>query len=324
LRKPLPAHESDSLIPTGTLRTDAFEEGLEVLRRRFGGIGRSQRIEQWVGLRDVDRFHRESTLAALPGGQRRRAPWPSRAPPPSAGVWSQVAELKGSDIVAGDAFGLSVSISGKTAIVGSSPFGFHVPAGRAYVFAESAGIWKQVAELKGSDSRGDDGFGGSVAISGATAIVGVPIHTGYGDRSKAYVFTDTAGAWKQIAELQVSPRYPVSNDYFGYSVAMSENTAVVGTGGTATSAGHAWVFSDAAGVWKEVAELKGSDAVGAVGFGHSVAVFDATAIVGAPDHASNTAYVFGLYASTLYPGTGLRPALLCRQSAVSTASSCRH
>jgi hypothetical protein len=41
-------------MPARTERTDAFEEGFEVLRRRFGGIGRSQRIEQWVGLRDVD------------------------------------------------------------------------------------------------------------------------------------------------------------------------------------------------------------------------------------------------------------------------------
>jgi len=53
LRKPLPAHERH-LIPTGTLRIDASEEGLEVLRRRFGGIGRSQRLEQWVGLYDVN------------------------------------------------------------------------------------------------------------------------------------------------------------------------------------------------------------------------------------------------------------------------------
>jgi len=36
------------------VRIDASEERFEVLRRRFGGIGRSQTIEQWVRLRNVD------------------------------------------------------------------------------------------------------------------------------------------------------------------------------------------------------------------------------------------------------------------------------
>jgi hypothetical protein len=42
-------------------------------------------------------------------------------------------------------------------------------AGTAYVFTKTAGVWKQMAELKGSTG---DWFGDSVAISGTTAVVG--------------------------------------------------------------------------------------------------------------------------------------------------------
>jgi hypothetical protein len=46
--------------------------------------------------------------------------------------WTQAAELKGSDTVAGDLFGSSVAISGTTAIVSAA--GHADTAGRAYVF----------------------------------------------------------------------------------------------------------------------------------------------------------------------------------------------
>ena len=71
-------------------------------------------------------------------------------------VWEETAELVGPDTVAGDWFGSSVAISGKTAIVGAT--GYAKIAGRA--------------ELKGSDTRSGDYFGSSVAISGKIAIGG--------------------------------------------------------------------------------------------------------------------------------------------------------
>jgi len=46
--------------------------------------------------------------------------------------WSQAAELKGSDTVAGDYFGYSVAVSGTTAVTGAD--GHAKSTGRAYVF----------------------------------------------------------------------------------------------------------------------------------------------------------------------------------------------
>ena len=104
----------------------------------------------------------------------------SRPTPP---IGRQLAELKGSDTRSGDYFG-SVAISGKTAIVGAT--GYAKNAGRAYLFTRTANGWKQVAELKGSDTRSGDYFGSSVAVSGTTVVV----EAAYGNfTGQAYVFT---------------------------------------------------------------------------------------------------------------------------------------
>jgi FG-GAP repeat len=179
--------------------------------------------------------------------------------------WKQVAELKGSDTVAGDDFGSSVAISGTTAVVGAPDAGSN--AGRAYVFTKTGKGWKQVTELKVAG----DHFGSSVAISGTRAIVGAADLIGLG---QAYVFTEMGGAWKQAAELK-NP-----NAGFGYSVAISGTTAVVGAPGGAFYAGLGFVFTKTATGWKQVAELKVSDSVTGEFFGYSVAISGTTAVVG--------------------------------------------
>ena len=199
----------------------------------------------------------------------------------------QLAELKGSDTVASDEFGVSVAVSGTKAVVGTSGAAY---PGRAYVFAKSASGWTQVAELKGSDTVAADRFGASVAISGTTVVVGAYDHAK--DAGRAYVFTETASGWTQVAELKGSDT--VADDYFGWSVAVSGTTAVVGAVGHAKYMGRAYVFTKTPSGWDQTAELEGSDIVAQNGFGTSVAVLGTTAIVGAEGYAKGTgrAYVF--------------------------------
>jgi hypothetical protein len=87
-------------------------------------------------------------------------------------AWTQHAKLTASDAAATDEFGWSVAILGSTALVGA-PFE-HLKAGAAYVFARSGDSWSQKAKVTASDAAEDDFFGGSVAISGSTAVVGAP------------------------------------------------------------------------------------------------------------------------------------------------------
>ena len=205
---------------------------------------------------------------------------------PSGTTWSQQAELTASDGEAGDAFGLSVALDGTTAIVGSAghTVGSNSGQGAAYVFAESGGTWTQQAELTAADGATDDYFGTAVALSGTTAVVGDNKKTVGSNQyqGSAYVFVNSAGTWSQQAELTSSDG--AADDYFGYSVAVSGGTALIGAWGHSAQKGTAYVFAQSGASWSQQAELTASDGYYGDFFGTSVWVSDSTAMVGAPGH----------------------------------------
>lgn len=145
------------------------------------------------------------------------------------GGWSQSAKLVANDGTYADHFGISVALSGSTAIVGG--YGHPVngtPAGASYVFTESAGIWTQQAKLVASDAGDYQEFGSAVAILGDTALVGAPrANADEAYAGAAYVFTRSGSAWAQQAKLtKAGGTY---DDNFGSTVALSDDFAIVGT-----------------------------------------------------------------------------------------------
>ena len=82
------------------------------------------------------------------------------------------------------------------------------------------------AKLTAADGGPNDYFGTSVAISGDTAVVGVPYQDDYSGTGAAYVFVRSGGTWSQQAKLTASDG--AAFDWFGCSVALSGDTAVVG------------------------------------------------------------------------------------------------
>jgi len=204
----------------------------------------------------------------------------------TAGQWTQVVELKGSDTATYDDFADAVAISAGTAVFGAPYAG----GGRAYVFTETAGRWHQAAELKGHDTAAFDEFGSSVAISGTNAVIGAPLH----DNSVggAYIFTEKAGRWEQTAGLK--GRDSTARDEFGWSLGISGTTAVIGAPFHDNSVGGIYVFADKSGHWEQTAGLKGSDVATGDEFGHSVAISGGTAVVDAPFQANGSGtYLFG-------------------------------
>ncbi len=88
-------------------------------------------------------------------------------------VWSEQAKLLASDGAAEDYFGSSVSLSGDTALVGAVYDDDNgADSGSAYVFVRSGTTWTQQQKLLASDGAVGDQFGGSVSLSGDTALVG--------------------------------------------------------------------------------------------------------------------------------------------------------
>ena len=201
------------------------------------------------------------------------------------GSWSQQAKLVAGDAAAGDGFGRSVALDGDTALVGA-PYedeGGSV-AGAAYVFVRSGGSWGQQEKLTAADTAADDYFGWSVALDGDTALVGAPLEDSVGfDAGAAYVFVRGGGSWSQQAKLVAGDA--AADDYFGWSVALDGDTALVGAlreddGGSA--AGAAYVFVRGGGIWSQQAKLVAGDAEAWDQFGWSVALDGDTAVVGAP------------------------------------------
>jgi hypothetical protein len=193
--------------------------------------------DDWQGIREA---HQAWQVAMMPPGQQ--------------------AYLKASNTRQGNGFGVSVAVSGDTAVVGAQN---ENGAGAAYVFIRSGTTWTQPAYLKASNAQPFDDFGSSVAVSGDTVVVGAPVATplddplneSRGSPGSAYVFTRSGTSWTQQAYLKASNTG--NNDEFGGSVAVSGDTVVVGaplensstTGVNSTpnesapSAGAAYVFT---------------------------------------------------------------------------------
>ena len=206
----------------------------------------------------------------------------------------QLFKLQPSDGAELNHFGGSVAISGATAIVGASGDDENgLGSGSAYLFDTTTG--KQIAKLLPDDGATWDFFGTSVAISGATAIVGADGDDDNGDWSgSAYLFDTTTG--KQTAKLL--PHDGAGGDEFGISVAISGATAIVGAwwdNDNSIQSGSAYLFDITSG--RQIAKLLPDDGDLADWFGISVAISGATAIVGARNHIVNgdrvgSAYLF--------------------------------
>jgi len=221
--------------------------------------------------------------------------------------WGEVQKLTASDAQAGDRFGWSVAVSADIAVVGAvgeDTWGSN--AGAAYVFSRDQGgtdNWGEVEKLTAaSDAEAGDEFGSSVAVSGDIAVVGARGEDEKGSAAgAAYVFQRDLGGtdnWGQAQKLMASDGQ--AGDYFGTSVAVSGDLAVVGADGEdagGSGAGAAYVFQrDKGGTdnWGEAQKLTASDAEAGDLFGHSVAVSGDLAVVGAfwEGNWAGAAYVF--------------------------------
>ena len=148
--------------------------------------------------------------------------------------WGQVKKLTALDAAGGDQFGESVAINGGVIVVGAYSNDAHGSgSGAAYLFERDQGgtnNWGQVKKLTPLDAASGDYFGKSVAISGDMVVVGADGNDDHGHRTgSAYLFERNQGGtnnWEQVKKLTALDAD--SNDLFGYSVAISGHTVVVG------------------------------------------------------------------------------------------------
>ncbi len=169
-----------------------------------------------------------------------------------ADAWDQRTKLTAFDAAAGDQFGISVSISGDTLVVGANADDVvGVNSGSAYVFERNVGgadQWGVVTKLTASDAAASDFFGGSLSISVDTAVVGAWSQNGVGaDSGAAYVFERNTGGtddWGEVTNLAALDA--AAGDQFGWAVSIDGDALVVGANAdddAGSGSGSSYLFS---------------------------------------------------------------------------------
>ena len=259
------------------------------------------------------------------------------------GTWSQDAYIKASNTGLGNAFGSSVSMTASVVAVGSpmepsSSTGINgnqsnkaaAGAGAAYVFAFMGTAWTQQAYVKASNTNTNQLFGTSVSLSGTSLVVGAPgeasngagVNGNQADTSipgagAAYVFLSSGVNWQQQAYIKATN--PDANDHFGTSVAIENDTLLVGAAGEASSAkgingnqadesaagaGAVYIFARSNLIWDQQAYVKASNTDAGDGFGTSVSLGLSTFAAGAPNEASASGGLNGNQSDNSAAGAG--------------------
>lgn len=222
----------------------------------------------------------------------------------SGGTWTQTQKLTPSNGAQDGYFGRSLAIDGTTALIGAPAAGLGGAQGAVYVFSESNDTWSQTQELQAIDGVAGDSFGSAVAMHGSTAMVSAPRATVNGNYAQGavYVFTDSNGSWIQAQKLISNDG--AEDDFFGRSLALLADTAVVGEDYYNLDQGTAYVFTKSAGSWSQTQQLFASDGVPNDHFGEAVALYGTTVLVSSPQATVNGHYAHGaVYVYTDSGGT---------------------
>jgi hypothetical protein len=176
-----------------------------------------------------------------------------------------------------------------------------------------------VAYVKASNTGAGDQFGWQVALWGDTLAVSAyredSLATGVGgdqgnnnlpNSGAVYVFRFSGTAWVQEAFLKASN--PDDSDEFGFALALWGDTLAVGAWGersaatgvngdqldnSARDAGAVYVFRRSGATWAQEAYIKASNTGERDEFGASLALWDDTLVVGAPEEDSSAQGVGG-------------------------------
>lgn len=153
----------------------------------------------------------------------------------------------------------------------------------------------QRSKVVASDPSTDAQFGSTVSIDGNVMVVGA-----HKDQAKgaAYVYVYNGSTWVEQAKLTASNG--AEGDGFGFSVAASGDTVVVGapySDQKGLDAGSAYVFTRSGSVWTQQAELVAKDGASIDYLGISVSIDQNTIVTGAyydddKGADSGSAYVF--------------------------------
>ena len=146
----------------------------------------------------------------------------------SGNTWTQQAKLIANDSSNGENFGSSLSINGNATCIAIGADNDNNQTGAAYIFTGSGNTWTQQAKITASDGANNDNFGRSIAITSDAShvVIGAP-DAGTGNPGAAYVYSNVANTWTEIAKLEPNSSVITSFQAFGNEVEISDDARTI-------------------------------------------------------------------------------------------------
>jgi FG-GAP repeat len=186
-----------------------------------------------------------------------------------------------------DNFGNSVSISGNYAIVGANEddVGANADQGSVSIYQLTGGSWVLMQKITDATGAASDFFGNSVSISGNYVIVGAFADDigANPNQGSANIYQLTGGSW--VLMQKIADATGATGDFFGISVCISDNYAIVGASsddvGVNIDQGSSSIYQLTSGSWVLMNKITDATGVNYDNFGNSVSISGNYAIVGA-------------------------------------------
>jgi hypothetical protein len=187
---------------------------------------------------------------------------------------------------ANDNYGFRVSISGNYAFVGiaSDDIGANTNQGSVNVFFYNGSNWVFTQKLTDTNGQAGDAFGSDVSVNGSVAVIGAN-----GDDNtllnvgSVSFYQLLAGSW--IFKQKVFDNIQETDNYFGTSVSISGNYAIVGIPNDDISVnidqGSASIFFNNGSNWVFTQKINGLS--GGARCGSAVSISNTNLVVGSPN-----------------------------------------
>ena len=172
--------------------------------------------------------------------------------------WSNVQKLTDAGGATGDYFGVSCAVNGNYLVVGESgdDVGVNSNQGSVLMYRYNNVSWVLTQKTTDAGNNANTNYGSSVSISGAYLIVGA-YTDGFGGNSNygsATIYQYNGSNWVLMQKLIKTNQ--TNFDYFGNSVSISGNYALVGAPGsslgTTTQEGSATLYMRLGTGWKKL------------------------------------------------------------------------